>query len=465
MKKASIEPVWLFFALILTLIIPIVWGPSYASADRGPDYPQAGMVIIAPGNPIQIAVAYSNVIPGTDDLHIAVQMAMADYGTIKGFSAQSNLHDTGCDGTKAATEAANIVANTQNVGVIGPFCSGSTIGALPVFESAELVMISPSNTAANLYDFGPGVFNRVIPADPIFDGWDVWVSGLPSTQSWEADFETTASHPPMVFAKYAYEAAMLLLTRIDQVSSVDGGGNLVVDRSALASAVRITDDLQGITGKITLDPFGSRVSDFLAPVWMDDFSAASLDENWIWIDEDPSNWSLTANPGYLRIITQSPTQNRLVQDLPAGDFEIRTRVEFTPTEDYQFAGLSIFVDNENALNFGRAYCSTPAPDCMGNAIYYDFVVNGAITFSDVMTITLQNEAHLLMKFEGGVYTGYVSTDGIVWEEVGSHTPTFTPQYVGLYASGQTSTTEIPADFDYFTLTAPNEMIYLPLMIN
>ncbi len=88
MKKTSKGPTWLFFALILTLTIPLAWGPSYASADLGPDYPQAGMVIIAPGNPIQVAIAYSNVIPGTDDLHIAVQMAMTDYGTIKGFSAQ-----------------------------------------------------------------------------------------------------------------------------------------------------------------------------------------------------------------------------------------------------------------------------------------------------------------------------------------------------------------------------------------
>jgi hypothetical protein len=465
MRKPILRPTWLIFVLILLSITLLSLGPGYAYVDRGLAHPQAGSVIVAPGNPIQIAVAYSNVIPGTDDLHIAVQMAITDYGTIKGFSAQGNLHDTGCDGTAAAAEAANIVANTQNVGVIGPFCSSSTVGALPVFESAGLVMISPSNTGDPLYDFGPGVFNRVIPADPIFDGWDVWVSGLPSVQSWEADFETTAGHPPMVFAKYSYDAAMLLLTRLDQVSSVDGGGNLVIYRYALANAVRITDGLQGITGKITLDPFGTRVSDFHAPVWMDDFSAASLDDNWTWIDEDPSNWSLTANPGYLRIITQSPTQNRLVQELPEGDFEIRTRVVFTPTEDYQFAGLSVFADNENALNFGRAYCSTPAPDCLGNAIYYDFVVNGVVTFNDVMTTTLQNEAHLLMKLEGGVYTGYVSTDGVVWEEVGSHTPSFTPQYIGLYASGQTSTSEIPADFDYFTLTAPNEMIYLPLMVN
>ncbi len=255
MSKTSKGPAWLFFVLIIALIMAIAWGPSYAFADPGPAHPQAGTVIIAPGNPIQIAVAYSAIIPGTDDLHIAVQKAMADYGTIKGFSAQSNLHDTGCDGTAAATEAAIIVTNTQNVGVIGPFCSGSTVGALPVFEGAGLVMISPSNTADGLYDFGPSVFNRVIPADPIFNSWDVWVSGLPAVKSWQADFETSAGHPPLVFAKYAYEAAMLLLTRIDQVSSVDVGGNLVIDRLALASAVRNTHEELGITGKISLDGF------------------------------------------------------------------------------------------------------------------------------------------------------------------------------------------------------------------
>ncbi len=190
-----------------------------------------------------------------------------------------------------------------------------------------------------------------------------------------------------------------------------------------------------------------------------------MDDNWSWISEDPTHWSLTANPGYMRIITQFPTQNRLSQEVPDGDFEIRTRVVFTPTEDYQFAGLSVFADNDHTLNLGRAYCSTPAPDCLGNAIYYDFVVNGVITFSDVLTTTVQNEAQLLMKLEGGVYSGYVSQDGLVWEEVGSHTPSFTPQYVGIYALGQITTTETHADFDYFSLTAPNELVYLPMMVN
>ena len=39
--------------------------------------------------------------------------------------------------------------------------------------------------------------------------------------------------------------------------------------------------------------------------WTDDFDAASLDSSWSWIRNDPTHWSLTERPGFLRITTDT----------------------------------------------------------------------------------------------------------------------------------------------------------------
>ncbi|HSF83826.1 MAG TPA: hypothetical protein VLA49_21520, partial [Anaerolineales bacterium] len=53
-------------------------------------------------------------------------------------------------------------------------------------------------------------------------------------------------------------------------------------------------------------------------------------------------------------------------------------------------------------------------------------------------------------------------NGTYWEEVGTHITSITPMYVGLYASSQSSPTEIPADFDSFVLESEVIRLYMPL---
>ncbi|MGD8968762.1 MAG: hypothetical protein PVI07_14750, partial [Anaerolineae bacterium] len=38
--------------------------------------------------------------------------------------------------------------------------------------------------------------------------------------------------------------------------------------------------------------------------WSDDFSSLSLGPTWSWVREDPTHWSLTQHPGFLRMTTQ-----------------------------------------------------------------------------------------------------------------------------------------------------------------
>jgi hypothetical protein len=65
--------------------------------------------------------------------------------------------------------------------------------------------------------------------------------------------------------------------------------------------------------------------------WTDDFDSPTLDSRWFWLDEDPTHWSLTARPGFMRIIPQEGGKNVLLQAAPADDYVIETRLLFEPT--------------------------------------------------------------------------------------------------------------------------------------
>jgi hypothetical protein len=456
--KASVSLRWLVALLISLSLFTSVGAVS-------PTIPHNGTVIIPPGNSIEIAVATCNGFPTVQDHYDAVQMAMDDYGPIKGFSLQRNDEGTLCDPASGATGATTIVANAQNVGVIGPLYSGSTTGAAPVFETAGLVMISYANSNPTLPTYGPNVFNRTMIADPGGDAWAEAINGLPDGLTWRADFEATYGRSPDSLAILAYDAATLLLTRIEEVSTVDGSGNLVIDRAALAAAVRNTADLPGASGPISLEVSGDRVNNFTTIVWADQFADPTLDPLWSWLAEDPSHWSLTAHPGFLRIITQQQSNNRLVRNAPLRDFEIRTRELFTPTQNFQIAGLYVYGDADNYLVLGRAYCDVAPPTCVGNGIYFDHIEGGAWIGSNyAMTTTVQNEAYLRIVGNGSDLTGYVSENGTEWTPVGSHTLGFTPTKVGLIAGNNVQPEgEIPADFDFFVLQYPAYRVYLPIV--
>jgi hypothetical protein len=449
--------------IALSLLIPAS-SSTLAVSSAAQAKADSSTVIVSPGNPIEVAFAMWFSWGTAQDLFDAVQMALDDYGQIKGFDTLRNDYDAGCDPPSGASAATAITGNAQNVGVVGPFCSSSTEGALPVFETADFVMISPSSTRSDLADFGPNAFNRVITADPGSDAFIDAVNSLPSSQAWEADFAATYGRTPDMFAKFAYDAATLLLTRIDEVSTLDGGGNLVIDRTELRTAVRTTTNFPAVTGPVTLDAFGTRVDFFSQAVWNDEFTAPPLDDRWSWLDEDPTHWSLTSNPGFMQVITQSPGMNRLVQNTPPKDFVIRTRQLFTPVENIQFAGLTVFNDFENKLVFGRAYCDLGPPACVGNGIYFNHVEGGNPIGSNYATsISATGEAYLRLVRDGSTYTGYVSENGTEWTEIGTHAIGFTPTNIGFYVDGQSSTTATPADFDFFVIEYDKSQIFLPIM--
>jgi len=167
----------------------------------------------------------------------------------------------------------------------------------------------------------------------------------------------------------------------------------------------------------------------LSYTWLDDFSSTTLNNRWSWLNEDPSQWSLNAHAGFLRIMTDSGyvgDKNLLFQGAPTGDFEIRARVIFTPTSNFQIAGLVLYQNSGNYLLLGRAYCDAAPPGCAGNAIYFDRVESGNFVGSNFVTpTTRQGEANLRVVRQGTTYSGYYSEDGTDWTLIGRHTPSAT----------------------------------------
>lgn len=203
------------------------------------------------------------------------------------------------------------------------------------------------------------------------------------------------------------------------------------------------------------------------PIWIDEFDGPPLDSRWSWMNEDPAYWSLTARPGFLRITTTEQLKNDLYQSAPPGDFIIQTSVLITPSENFQQAGLMIYLDEDNQLSLKRGYADpNVCPTCAGNAIYFDILDDGQFT-NYVMTTTVQGETHLrlIRTGPGNTFHGSVSENNIDWTEFATHTVAFVPTTIGLRAASfQAAASEIPADFDYFFLADQSHKVLLPLVL-
>jgi ABC-type branched-subunit amino acid transport system substrate-binding protein len=252
---------------IFRSFIPISRGDIVVQDTNAAPSSDSTQVAVSHGQPVEIALAEdqtgsaSSFTPGVAN---AVRMAVDAHPTIHGFPIQINAVNAPCGGDPAADVAAakSIAANLQNVGVLGQLCSGGFDQALPVYETAGLVTISGSATSDALPSFGPTVFDRTAVNDAGgFDAWYATVSQLPSDLQWRQAYTLRFGTAPTDFADLYYDAAGLLIRNLDSVSTVDHG-SLVVNRAALAGAVRGTTNYKGVTCTVTLDPAtGNRLND------------------------------------------------------------------------------------------------------------------------------------------------------------------------------------------------------------
>jgi regulation of enolase protein 1 (concanavalin A-like superfamily) len=194
-----------------------------------------------------------------------------------------------------------------------------------------------------------------------------------------------------------------------------------------------------------------------SPIWQDEFDG-SLDKSWSWVLEDTEMWSLE-EPGFLRIYTSSTATfegNLLLRPVTTENFVIETRVMFEPDTNFQFAGLVIYQDDTNFLQFGRAYCDVPDV-CVGNGIYFDKIIDGELVDGNFsISVDSLSEAYLRLERRDGMVKAFFSEEGTRWFEIRTHwiPDEFEVSGVGLVASQNfdPDVSPIAADFDYFELT-------------
>lgn len=192
-------------------------------------------------------------------------------------------------------------------------------------------------------------------------------------------------------------------------------------------------------------------------IFRDDFEG-SLDSDWQWTRENKNAWSLTNNSGWLEIMARAggvgdgTMENILLRQVPEGNFELETRLDFRPVENFQFAGLIIFESAANFIQFGRAFCGfTPEP-CVGDGYYIDNTVGGGLTPENFSTAAPQVDVvYLRLRREGNTYTAYASEDGTTWQLIGSHISEMKPLLVGLVSGQANQSVPKPAQFDFFII--------------
>ena len=182
----------------------------------------------------------------------------------------------------------------------------------------------------------------------------------------------------------------------------------------------------------------------------DEFASSTLGSQWSWVREIAGDWSLTADPGFLQITTTNTdlydTTNSapvLLQAAPSGDLAITTRVTLSPTQNYQQAGLILYADDDNyvRLEYGSVG---------GLSVEFGHEIAASWT-STVTPAPAGSTFYLRLSRVGQTYTGFYSTDGSSWTQVGQSTLNLTTTQMGLFAfNGQNmGDPQIPADFDFF----------------
>lgn len=209
---------------------------------------------------------------------------------------------------------------------------------------------------------------------------------------------------------------------------------------------------------ISLSPLDAQM-----PAMVENFNGSLL-PTWSWVREVPGNWSLTANPGKLRIVTMEGSlysyfndgQNILLRNAPNGDFSLTTRLEYSPTEFLHSAGLIVYQDDDNYIHLSRGYS------------YANIIFSTVDTASQPYTLHSveynASSVYLRIDRDGTRYHLYFCADGVNWEAIGSTTESFTNPKIGLAVFGNASQLHPAADFDYLNLNmALPKSIFLPAL--
>ena len=165
----------------------------------------------------------------------------------------------------------------------------------------------------------------------------------------------------------------------------------------------------------------------------DEFNSAALGKQWSWVRENKDNWSLSKTSGSLvikgakgDIISTTNTAENILLQSANTDWTILTKITFSrkPSVVNQQGGIIAFQDDDNFVKL--VYRSNPRGPRGGGSAVLDLIAekNGYYTsIASTRNIEVFSGADLslVLKLErkGGTVTGYYSSDGKIFEKLGS----------------------------------------------
>ncbi|TWG99002.1 glucose/arabinose dehydrogenase [Nocardioides sp. J9] len=223
-------------------------------------------------------------------------------------------------------------------------------------------------------------------------------------------------------------------------------------------------DARGAATTKTLEVTATAGSDTCFSGRSDDFLGNALDTD-RWNRSVRVDQSLTVVDGSLNIpITATDiyqgtntTPNIVLQDLPAGAFEVTTKLTLPADRAYQQGGLVVYGDDDNYLKLvysGRSNTANKA----NNVVQFAKEVGATATETNTPNLGADFPDTVWLRMtstDGNEVTASYSSDGATWTEVAGvrDLSGISSPKVGLLALGnQAGSVGITAEFDYFTIT-------------
>ncbi|MBD2844854.1 right-handed parallel beta-helix repeat-containing protein [Paenibacillus sp. IB182496] len=182
----------------------------------------------------------------------------------------------------------------------------------------------------------------------------------------------------------------------------------------------------------------------------DEFNSATLDPQWTWVRENDQNWSLTAQPGQMRIVSEAgdivdggaTARNILLTGAPEGDWTIETKMDGKPSSQWSQGGLIVYESDQTYFRMTRLYGS-------GNQFQFTKQIDADRTHVEVPDTIASTVSYMRIVKEGNTYSGYYSAGGETYTQVWTtQTADLVEPKIGLIVCAGTGLT---ADFDYFRL--------------
>jgi beta-xylosidase len=185
----------------------------------------------------------------------------------------------------------------------------------------------------------------------------------------------------------------------------------------------------------------------------DEFSRTSVDRSrWIIFNEVTGRYyegngalNITTVDGDTFETASADQQNIFLQYPPWEDFEISTKVNFSPGQNFEQASLFVWQDHNNFLRLSDAWIA-------GRRLEAGVEIGAAFEADQVPT-SIGANCWLRIRKLANKYTFWASGNGTDWDQVGGErTAGLIDIKVGIGAASPGSARNLQAAFDYFRIT-------------